>query len=135
MYNFKFRNPTLEFMKVFEELFDEELDITSRKCPAHDVIENDDEFIVEVELAGIKKDDINIETEDNVLTIEAERKRDDKLKYTRKESYVGKYKRSFILPDYVDCDGVDATLDEGMLKITIPKTIDETKKKKQIVIN
>jgi len=134
MYTLKFRNPTLDFMKIFDELFDETLDITSRKCPAHDVIENDDEYIVQMELAGVKKDDISIDTEDGVLTIETERKRDDTLKYNRKEMYGGKYKRSFILPDNTSTDEIKAELSDGILSVTIPKTVEEAKKKKSIVI-
>ena len=134
MYRINFGNPTAEFMKIFDEFFDESHDITSRKCPAHDVIENDDEFIIEMELAGVKKEDINIDTEDGVLTIETERKRDETLKYNRKEMYGGKFKRSFILPDNTSVDEIKATLSDGILRLTIPKTIDEDKKKKQIVI-
>lgn len=134
MYKIKFRNPTLEFIKIFDELFDESFDITSRKCPTHDVIENDDEFIVEMELAGVKKEDIVIDTENGALNIEAERIKDDKLKYNRDELYTGKYKRSFVLPDNVDTEGIEAGLSHGVLTITIPKIVDEAKKKKQIVI-
>lgn len=134
MYNLKFRNPTLEFIKIFDELFDESFDITSRKCPTHDIIENDDEFIVKMELAGVKKEDVVIDTENGALNIEAERIKDDKLKYNRDELYTGKYKRSFVLPDNVDTEGIEAELSYGMLTITIPKIVDEAKKKKQIVI-
>jgi len=134
MYRIRLGNPTTEFMKIFDELFDETFDITSRKCPAHDVIENDEEFVIEMELAGVKKDDITIETEDGVLTIETERKKDDTKNYKRNEMYVGKYKRSFILPDNVDSEEIKASMEDGILTVKIPKTVDETKKKKQIVI-
>lgn len=134
MHNFKFKNPTLEFIKIFDELFDESFDITSRKCPTHDVTENDKEFIVKMELAGVKKEDINIDTENGVLNIEAERTKDKKLKYNRNELYEGKYKRSFLLPDNVSTD-IEAELEYGILTITIPKVIDEEKKKKNIIIN
>jgi len=133
-YRLRLGNPTLEFMKVFDELFDESFDITSRKCPTHDVIENDKEFIVKMELAGVKKKDINIDTENGVLTIEAERTKDDNLKYNRNELYTGKYKRSFILPDNVDVEGIEAELSNGILTIIISKVVNEIKKKKQIVI-
>ena len=125
-------NPTLEFMKIIDEFFDEPL--YSRKCPPHDVIENDNEFIIEMELAGVKKDDITIDTEKGVLTIETERKKDDTKNYRRNEMYSGKYKRLFNLPDDVNADKIEATLVEGILTITIPKTINKPKKKKQIEI-
>jgi len=139
MYRINLGNPTFDFMKIFDELFNESYCTTSdcctsRKCPAHDVIESDDEFIVEMELAGIKKEDISIDIEDGTLTIETERKRDDTLKYNRKEMYGGKYKRSFNLPGNTSAEEIKAELSDGILTVTIPKTVDEAKKKKQIVI-
>ena len=135
MYNFKFKNPTLEFIKILDDLFDESHDITSRKCPTHDVIENDDEFIVKMELAGMKKKDISISTESGELSIDAVRIKDEKLKYVRNELYEGKYKRLFLLPDNVSTENIGAKLEYGILTITIPKVIDEERKKKKIVIN
>jgi len=139
MYRINLGNPALEFMKIFDEFFDETCCTTSDCCTpkkhlAHDVIENDNEFIIEMELAGVKKEDVNIETEDEVLTIETERKKDDDKKYKRNEIYSGKYKRSFILPDTVNAEEIKASMADGILTISIPKSVDETKKKKQIVI-
>lgn len=134
MYKIKVSNPTLDFMKIFEELFDETLDITSRKCPPHDIVENDDEFIVEMELAGIKREDITIDVEDDVLTIETERKKDEKANYRRNELYAGKYKRSFILPENVNSDDIDAILEDGILTIKISKKVEKAKKKKEVKI-
>lgn len=128
-------NELSNFFDIFNELFDETHDITSRKCPAHDVIENDNEFIIEMELAGVKKEDISIETEDDVLTIETERKENKDVNYKRKEMYVGKYKRSFILPDNTDAEEIKASVSDGILTITVPKTVNELKEKKQIAIN
>jgi len=132
---FRFGNPTMGFMKIFEELFDEELDVTSRKCPTHDVIENDEEYVVKMELAGVKKKDISISTENSELSIDAVRTKDEKLKYVRNELYEGKYKRLFLLPDNVSTENIGAKLEYGILTIIIPKVIDEERKKKKIVIN
>ena len=134
MYRITLGNPTIDFMKILDESFDDSVDFTSRKCPAHDVVENDDEFIIKMELAGVKKENISIETEDDVLTIETERKKDDTLKYRRSEMYSGKYKRSFILPDNTSVDEISASLEDGILTVIIPKTVEESKKKKEIVI-
>jgi len=134
MYNLSLRNPTIQFMDIFDTLFDESLDITSRKCPAHDIIENDNEYIIEMELAGVKKEDISVDTKDNVLIIEAERKRDNKHKYNRKELYFGKYKRSFTLPNNADINEIEGKMKEGMLIVTIPKIINKKKIKKTIEI-
>jgi len=135
MYTIKFRNPTLDFINLFDEIFDDNLDISSQKSPTHDVIENDDEFIIEMELAGVKKDDVSIETENGALTIETERKRDETLKYNRKEMYGGKFKKSFTLPDDVSTDEIKASMSDGILTVSIPKSVDDAKKKKLITIN
>ena len=65
MYRINLGNPTLEFMKIFDEFFDETCCSTSDCCtpkkrPAHDVIETDEGFVIEMELAGVKKEDISI---------------------------------------------------------------------------
>ena len=126
--------PTTNFMKIFDEFFDDTLNTTSHKCPAHDVIENDDEYIIEMELAGVKKEDISIEIDDGVLTIETERIKNETRNYKRNEIYAGKYKRSFVLPDNTDSEEIKAVLDDGILTVTIHKAIEEVKKKKQVLI-
>lgn len=139
---FKITQPTIDFIKIFDEFFNETTCCTtsdsdyriSRKSPTHDVIENDDEFIVELELAGVKKDDIEINAENGTLTIDAKRNRDNDLKYNRKERYSGKFKRIFNLPDNVDTENICASYVDGILTLTIPKTMEESKKKKQIEI-
>lgn len=91
------------------------------KCPIHDIIENDKEFIVEAMIAGVKKEDISIEVEKNKLRIKAERKETKDLKYNRKESFTGIYRRSFIMPDNVNVDNITATMVDGVLTVTVPK--------------
>ena len=140
MYRINLGKPTLEFMKIIDEFFDESCCTTSdcctsKKSPAHDVIESDKEFVIEMELAGVKKEDVSIETEDGTLTIETERKKDDDKNYKRSEIYSGKYKRSFILPDTVDAEEIKASMADGILTVSIPKSVDETQKKKHVVIN
>ncbi len=129
----KLGNPTLDIIKIFDELFNDDC-CTSRKSPAHDVIENDKEFIVEIELAGVKKENIEINIEDDTLIIDAERNSDKDLKYNRKERYSGKFKRIFNLPDNVDDENIRASYEDGVLTLTIPKTVDEAKTKKLVEI-
>ena len=126
-------NPTLDFINIFDEIF-ESYDETSRKCPIHDVIENDKEFIIEMILAGIDRENINLNVEDGILIIDATRPEKKDLKYNRKELYTGKYKRSFVLPDNVDVDNINAELKDGILIIIIPKLKIEEPKKIKIKI-
>lgn len=107
---------------------------SSIQCPIHDVIENEKEFIVEAMLAGIKKEDVLVDVNARRLSIEATRKEVKDLKYNRKESFTGKYKRSFILPDNADADNITASMEDGVLTVIIPKLDNPKEAKKKIEI-
>lgn len=92
-------------------------------------------YHVEVDLPGIKKDDINISIEDNRLTISGERKLKDEVKeenYYKIESSYGSFSRSFSLPEEVDVENIHAESKDGVLEVTIPKlenaSVDKVKK-------
>jgi HSP20 family protein len=106
----------------------------SAKTPVHDVIENDKEYGIEMLLAGVKKDDISIEVVKDKLVVKAERKEVKDLKYNRKQTYYGKYERLFLLPDDADAENINASMEDGVLKITVPKTKDVKSTKKAIEI-
>lgn len=96
-----------------------ELDLTMRS----DIKENQQEYIVEAELPGLNKEQINVELKDNTLTISANR--DDVVEekgenYIRKERRQGSFRRSFYV-DNVDSQKVKADYKDGILKITLPK--------------
>ena len=95
--------------------------------PVHDVIENDNEYIVDFHLAGIKKNDVSITVDKDILSIKAERHIDDDIKYTYKESFSGVYQKSFTLPKSINGDKIDASFDNGIVRITIPKKVEKRK--------
>jgi len=99
--------------------------------------ESDDAYYIELDLPGVKKDDIEITTEDNILTISGERKFKDEVKeenYYKVESHYGKYSRSFTLPENIDISAINAKSENGVLEVTIPKKDDENKKLRKIEI-
>ncbi|BAF71338.1 Hsp20/alpha crystallin family protein [Sulfurovum sp. NBC37-1] len=99
--------------------------------------EGEDAYHVEIDLPGIKKEDIEITTEDNVLTISGERKMKDEVKeedYYKVESAYGKFSRSFTLPEKVDIENIHAESKDGVLEVVIPKLKEEEKKPKKIEI-
>lgn len=102
--------------------------------PFHDVIEIDNEFIVEAILPGFKKEEICIEIDENKLRIEAIRKEDNDSKYNYRQSLSGKFVKTFKLPDISDIDNIVADLNNGILKIVIPKLLQNKSKKKIIEI-
>jgi len=129
------RHSTPSFFDEFlNSIVTNNLDLDEPKVPIHDVIENDNEYLIEMLLAGIKKEDVKIDAEKDILTIHAERKLDNKLKYNRKQMYFGKYKRSFVLPENVDKSKIDAQLSDGILRITLSKLIPKKEETKKIMI-
>ncbi len=106
-----------------EGMWDEET-IPSRWNPAVDIAEKDAEYVVKVELPGLSKDDVKISTQDNVLTIRGEKKEEKESKgstYHRVERAYGSFQRSFTLPTTVKSDNIEASFNDGMLTITLPK--------------
>ena len=94
-------------------------------------------YHVELDLPGIKKEDIEITTEDNILTISGERKFKDEVKedeYYKIESVYGKFSRSFTLPEKVDVENIHAESKDGVLEVIIPKLKEEESKPKKIEI-
>jgi len=94
-------------------------------------------YHVELDLPGIKKEDIEITTEDNVLTISGERKMKEEVKeddYYKVESTYGKFSRSFTLPEKIDVENIHAESKDGVLEVVIPKLKEEETKPKKIEI-
>ena len=126
---------SLDFLDILDEIFAvNPFDDASIKCPIHDVIENEKEYVVEAMLAGIKKEDVIVDVNERRLSIEAVRKEVKDLKYNRKESFTGTYKRSFVLPADADAENIDATMEDGVLKVVIPKLTEPKETKKKIEI-
>lgn len=91
-----------------------------------DIKETENEFIVEADLPGIKKEDLVVELKDNTLTIAAKTVREEKKEtenYLRRERSVGQVSRSYYVEN-VDADGVKADYKDGVLTVTLPKLKD-----------
>jgi HSP20 family protein len=98
--------------------------VAQRWVPPMDLVESDEHLVLRADLPGLKREDVNIEVKDNVLTISGERKdhREDKTEgYYRVERAFGSFSRSLNLPDGVDPNAVDAKFDDGVLEVRIPK--------------
>ena len=95
-----------------------------RWVPAMDLVETDDSYVLRADLPGLSEGDINIEVENNVLTVSGERKAEHEDKgegYYRVERAFGAFSRSLTLPKGVDADAVTARFDRGVLEVRIPK--------------
>ncbi len=92
--------------------------------PAVDVIENDDAYVLNAEVPGMDPEDIDIRLDANVLTLSGERSWNDETSrdgYQRVERAFGRFERSFVLPDTVNTDDIDASVENGLLRVTLPK--------------
>jgi HSP20 family protein len=104
--------------------------------PIVDVSEDKDNVIVKAEMPGMKKEDVKISIQDNVLTLKGEKKQEKEEKdanYHRIERSYGSFSRSFTLPTSVKADKVKASYKDGVLNITLPKT--EEAKPKEIPVS
>jgi len=102
-----------------------------------DLKENDNEYIIEADLPGVKKEAVNIEYNINYITIST--KVDDSVEekkdtYVRRERHFGEFNRSLYI-DNIDSDKVDASFSNGVLNIKLPKLTKDVDKKKKIDIN
>jgi HSP20 family protein len=109
---------------------------TGRNFPV-DVYESKDQqgYVVEAPLPGAKPEDISISAMGDILTITYATKGEEKVEkpnYVRRERYAGEMSRTITLPTQIDPEKVQATYDQGVLTVTIPKS--EAAKPKQITV-
>ncbi|MBS1972424.1 MAG: Hsp20/alpha crystallin family protein [Bdellovibrionales bacterium] len=89
--------------------------------PSVDVEENDEMFLVSADIPGVKKEDLKIDLNGNMLRVSGERKREIKEEgYYERSS--GRFSRSFTLPENVDASKIEANFEDGVLRIVLPKT-------------
>jgi len=123
--------------KFFGE-FPANVDLGISFSPRVDVFADDKNFFLEAELPGMKKNEIKISLQDNILTISGEKKKsgedNDKNEYFRNERIFGKFSRSFTLPKDIDPDSTGAVFEDGILKISIGKKGTGSVKEKNIEI-
>jgi HSP20 family protein len=106
-----------------------------RWLPAMDLVETEDHFVLKADLPGLSESDVNVEVEDNVLTLSGERKAEHEDKregYVRVERSFGSFRRSLTLPEGIDPEAVQASFDNGVLEVRIPKP--EERKPRKVAI-
>ena len=94
-------------------------------APAADISETNQEYLIKAQLPEVKKEDVKITLDNGVITIAGERRMEQEQKEAneiRVESFYGTFSRSFVLPDNVDANAIQAEQKDGVLKVHIPKT-------------
>jgi len=105
-------------------------------APRIDIAEDEKNIYFHAELAGIRKEDVKVSiTDNNILMIKGEKKREEKVEdksFIRVERNYGSFSRSFELPDNVKSDSISAKYDNGVLNITLEKV--EPQKPKEVEV-
>lgn len=136
-------NKTKELGHAVEEKVDHGLEVakeTFANVASHLPLANlakkgTDQFVIEVDLPGVEKKDIDVQIEDNILVVKATRKMKKEVKkddYYLMESNFGLISRSFVLPEGIDTSKVDAHYENGRLRIALEK--EESRKAKNIAV-
>ncbi len=126
--------PMMSMMNLFDDFFNrfyEEEPDNNFKAMAMDIVEQDNEFQMLANLPGFKKEDVKISVHDNQLVIEAkceDKKEEKKGTMYRCERYSGSYRRTLYLPDNADVSNIQAKMEDGVLKLTLPKKAEAPKK-------
>ena len=109
---------------------------TNTSVPAVNIMENETNFMLELAIPGFKKEDFNIELDNDVLTISSEVKSEEEIKnenYTKKEFSVTSFKRAFTMPDTINEETIVAVYEGGILKVTLPKREEVLPKPKRLI--
>ena len=121
---------------LFDNFFDDDIFFNNKKnnLMKTDIKEKKDKYILDIDLPGYEKGNIDISLNNGYLEITAkmsEEKNDEEEKYVRRERYVGECSRSFYLGDDIKEEDIAAEFKDGILKITIPKK-DEIEREKEV---
>jgi HSP20 family protein len=108
---------------------------TNVTLPSIDVAETDKEIEITAELPGLEEKDVQINVADNILTIRGEKNAEKEQKdknYRLVERSYGSFQRSLELPEGVNADAIKASIDKGVLKVTVPKPAPAQVKKVEV---
>ncbi|MFI5221356.1 MAG: Hsp20/alpha crystallin family protein [Bacteroidia bacterium] len=117
-----------QMMNLFDEFFNDSIGKFERNVfftPRVDVAENAKQFEIHVSLPGLKKEEVKLDVDGEMLTISGERKfknEDKENKYHLVENFYGYFSRSFNLPENIDKTNISAELNDGILNVKLPKT-------------
>ena len=113
------------FSAVLDRLFNDSVNATMKQFnPAVDIAEDEKSYEIQLALPGMRKADFKIDLVDRKLTISGERKQEEKREgknFHSVETQYGSFKRSFFVPEDVIEEGVEASYQDGLLSLVLPK--------------
>lgn len=112
------------------------VDNFKQDVPAANVKETESEYVLELAIPGRKKEDFNVEIDNDILTISSEVKNEENKEddgYTRREFTFSSFKRVFSLPETISLDKINASYEDGILKFVMPKKEEALPKPKRLI--
>lgn len=112
------------------------VDNFKQSVPAANVKETETEYVLELAVPGRKKEDFNVEIDNDILTISSEVRNEENKEddgYTRREFTFSSFKRVFSLPETISLDKINATYEDGILKFVLPKKEEALPKPKRLI--
>ena len=122
-------------LKMFDDIW-EGTQLPATSAFKVDISEDENAFYIEAEMPGLKKEDISLGVEEDVLTIKGERKKETEEQgknYHRVERNYGSFSRSFNLGELIDQENIEASFENGVLHVSLPKA-QQVRKTKEITI-
>lgn len=127
-------NYPASFSNLLDRFFNDSIGQNIKQfTPAVDISEDENHYEIHVSVPGMKKSDFNLELNDGRLTISGERKMEEKKEgknFHSLETHYGSFSRSFYLPENVKEDGIAASYEDGLLKVSLPKEEKKVNKSK-----
>lgn len=112
-------------------------DMERTTMPSVNIQENEDGYQVQMAAPGMNKKDFNVELDNDTLTISYEHKESkeekDEGRYTKREFNYQSFSRSFVLPNTIEAEKIEATYKDGILKLSIPKKEEAKKKPSRLI--
>ncbi len=141
--------PTIFRNDLFDDIFDDFMKparparnsfMTQSTVMKTDIKELEKEYQLDIELPGVKKENVSVELKDGALEIKVvntinNEEKDEKGKYLRRERFYGSCSRSFYVGEDVKQEDIKAKFDNGVLTITVPKVVEQPKVEQKQLIN
>ena len=126
-----------EVDQLFDSFFGQDRDEETNAvwAPQMDMMESDDAYRIQLDVPGLSKEDLTINYQDNRLTVQGTRTAEEQhegTNYVRTERTFGNFYRSFTLPKSIKAEDIEASYDNGVLTIDIPKTEQSTTRQIEI---
>lgn len=121
------QQPTGWLPGIFNDFFGNEWITKSRSTvPAVNIMENENNYVVELAVPGLSKEEINVRIDDNnhlIITVDSKKEKEEscKGKFLRREFSCAQFRQTLLLPDNIDEARIEATQENGLLTIDIPK--------------